>query len=213
MYIKDWNLKFKIINFFIFVLQPKTIAVIVGLDSLLPGNVEKQLELLVTEVHYPKGHILFSCDKLERNIYIIRQGIARAYVEADGRDVTIWFGQEGDVVISAQGYVYGEKGYETMELVEDSVLYKIGWQELLELYRHDIDVCNWARQLLEREFVKTEQRLISHLSESATERYLHLMREKPGIIRRVQLQHIASYLGISSEHLSRIRTNTKNHPL
>lgn len=176
-----------------------------GIEHFLPGNILKQLLPLVTEVRYPRGHILFNRDKPERNIYILGQGIARAYTEGDGNDVTIWFGQEGDVIISARGYVYGEKGYETMELLEDSVLYRMEWQGLFELYRHDIEVCNWARQLLEREFVRTEQRLISHLSETATERYLHLMQEKPGIIQRVQLQYIASYLGITSEHLSRLR--------
>ena len=65
-------------------------------------------------------------------------------------------------------------------------------------------------QLIEKEFVGTEHRLISNLSMSATERYLQLLKEKPEILQRVQLRHIASYLGISSEHLSRIRANTKN---
>lgn len=181
--------------------------------AIFPEEVRDHLLPLVTEVRYPKGYILFSNDKLERNIYIIKQGIARAYIETDVRDITIWFGQEGDTLISARGYVYGMKGYETMELLEDTVLYKINLEQLLDTYRRDLVVCNWARQLFEREFLKTEQRLMSHLADSATERYLHLMREKPSIIRRVQLQHIASYLGITSEHLSRIRNSTKNRPL
>ena len=184
-------------------------SVMAGMENFLPGNVGKQLASIVTAMRYPRGHVLFSRDKPERNIYIIGQGIVRAYTEGDGKDVTIWFGLEGDVIISARGYVYGEKGYETMELLEDAVLYRIEWQGLFELYHHAIEVCNWARQLLEREFVKTEQRLISHLSETASERYLRLTREKPGIVRRVQLQYIASYLGITSEHLSRIRGKKK----
>lgn len=69
---------------------------------------------------------------------------------------------------------------------------------------------NWARQFIEKEFVGTEHRLISSLSMTATERYLRLMKEKPEILQRVQLRHIASYLGISSEHLSRIRASTKS---
>ena len=117
---------------------------------------------------------------------------------------------ENDIIISAQGYVNGEKGYETIELLEDAVLYKMDLGQLQQLYRQDIEVCNWARQLIEKEFVGTEHRLISNLSMSATERYLQLLKEKPEILQRVQLRHIASYLGISSEHLSRIRASTKS---
>lgn len=157
------------------------------------------------EISYPKGHILFNCDRTERNIYIIKQGIARAYITTEGKEVTIWFGQESDVIISAKGYVNGEKGYETMELLEDSVLFKIESAQLSALYSSDIDICDWARRLIEKEFVRTEHHLISVLSMPASERYAQLLSEKPEILQRAQLRHIASYLGITSEHLSRIR--------
>ena len=156
---------------------------------MIDENVLERLKPYLTEVSYPKGYVLFNSEKLERNIYFIKRGMARAFVEADGRDITIWFGQEGDVIISARGYVYGEKGYETMALLEDSELYRVNGMDLQDLYRNDIVVCNWARRLIEWEFVRTEHHLI---------------------LRRVQLQHIASFLGISSEHLSRIRAITKN---
>ena len=78
---------------------------------MIDENVLERLKPYLTEVSYPKGYVLFNSEKLERNIYFIKRGMARAFVEADGRDVTIWFGQEGDVIISARGYVYGEKGY------------------------------------------------------------------------------------------------------
>lgn len=177
---------------------------------MIDENVLERLKPYLTEVSYPKGYVLFNSEKLERNIYFIKRGMARAFVEADGRDITIWFGQEGDVIISARGYVYGEKGYETMALLEDSELYRVNGMDLQDLYRNDIVVCNWARRLIEREFVRTEHHLIANLSEPAADRYMQLLREKPEILRRVQLQHVASFLGISSEYLSRIRAITKN---
>lgn len=92
-----------------------------------------------------------------------------------------------------------------MELLEDSVLYKINLTSLAELFKTDLEICNWARQLIEKEFVRTEHHLISVLSLSAAERYAQLQKEKPDMLQRIPLRHIASYLGISSEHLSRIR--------
>lgn len=179
-------------------------------SGFFPEKIKDKLSPYIQEKKYPKGHILFSSDKLERNIYVIKQGIARAYVVFEDKEVTIWFGQENDVIISAQGYVCGEKGYETMELLEDSVLYEIELSRLTSLYHDDIDLCNWGRQLIEREFVRTERHLIANLAQSAKERYLYLMRSKKPILQRVQLQYIASYLGISPEYLSRIRSGIKN---
>ena len=169
------------------------------------NTIEDKLKLIGEESSYPKGYILFNSNRAERNIYIIQQGMARAFIETDGKDITIWFGQEHDIILSANGYVNGKSGYETMELLEDSVLCKINLTPLTELYRSDIEICNWARQLIEKEFVRTEHHLISILSQSAAERYTQLLHEKPEILQRVQLRHIASYLGITSEHLSRIR--------
>lgn len=168
-------------------------------------QVMDKLKLIWDEISYPKGYVLIHQDKIERDVYLIKQGIARAYIEVDGRDVTIWFGEDNDIIISAQGYVNGKKGYETIELLEDAVLYKMNLEQLHALYQQDLEVCNWGRRLMEREFVGTEHRLISNLSMTATERYLQLTEEKPEILQRVQLRHIASYLGISPEHLSRIR--------
>ena len=59
---------------------------------MIDENVLERLKPYLTEVSYPKGYVLFICVKLERIIYFIKRGIARACVEADGRDITIWFG-------------------------------------------------------------------------------------------------------------------------
>lgn len=179
-------------------------------DEDFPEQFQEKLLPFTEEVCFPRGHVLFNRNSLERNLYIMRKGIARAYLEVDGKEVTIWFGLENDVIISAQGYVYGKRGYETMELLEDSTLYKIGLNDLMQLYRTDIDLANWGRRLMEREFVKTEQRLIYNLSLSATERYLLLLQDCPELFQRVQLQHVASFLGISPESLSRIRNGLKS---
>ena len=63
--------------------------------------------------------------------------------------------------------------------------------------------------MIEREYVRTEHHLIGNLSEPAADRYARLLQEKPEVLQRVQLQYIASYLGISPEHLSRVRAGNK----
>ena len=81
-----------------------------SLEHVPLQGVMAKLKLIWNEISYPKGYVLINRDKIERDVYLIKQGIARAYIEVDGKDVSIWFGMENDIIISAQGYVNGEKG-------------------------------------------------------------------------------------------------------
>lgn len=176
---------------------------------LLPETSKLILQNCVTEINYPKGHILLKADKIESNIYFIRKGIARAYSNRDDNEVTFWFGKEGDTVLSMKSYVAHQKGYEDIELLEACELYELKSEKLQKLFEEDIHIANWGRKFAEKELVITEERLISRQFRTATERYAELLNDHPHLIQRVQLGHIASYLGISQVSLSRIRADIK----
>jgi len=172
---------------------------------LLP---DKSLQLFrqdITEIYLPKGHILLHAGMIENSIYLIKKGIVRAYADTEDREVTFWFGREGDAVVSMKSYVAGERGYENIELLEDCELYMIESRKLKELYISDIHIANWGRRFIEQELIKAEERLIALQFKTATQRYTDLLLNNPYLIQRVQLSHIASYLGITQASLSRIR--------
>jgi len=176
---------------------------------LLPTPSKQMLKRSITEVSYPKGYILLRADKVEANIYFIKKGIARAYAQTADNEITFWFGKEGDTVISMKSYVANQKGYEDIELLEDCQLYELKTKDLQALFEKDIHIANWGRKFAEQELVKTEERLISRQFKTATERYKELLRDHPDLIQRVQLGHIASYLGITQVSLSRIRAEIR----
>jgi len=163
----------------------------------------------VSEVSFPKGHILLEADKVETAIYFIRQGIVRAYANYADNEITFWFGREGDTILSMRSYVENRKGYENIELLENCDLYKLQTSSLQALFEEDIHMANWGRKLAEQELIKTEERLISRQVRTASERYRELLRSHPHLIRRVPLGHIASYLGITQVSLSRIRAEIR----
>jgi CRP-like cAMP-binding protein len=80
---------------------------------------------------------------------------------------------------------------------------------LQQLFETDIAMANWGRRFAEKELIKTEERLISRQFRTATERYQELMQQQPGLLQRVSLGHIASYLGITQVSLSRIRADIR----
>ena len=102
--------------------------------------------------------------KVEKDIFFIKQGIVRAYTSVDGKEITFWVGKEGATLVSMKGYVNDEPGYETMELMEDSVLYVLERKKLKELFSEDLHIANWGRRYAEMELLATEERLISMLS-------------------------------------------------
>ncbi len=176
---------------------------------MLPEKSRESLKANISEVIYAKGHLLFKVNKVSSSIYFIKTGIVRAYAETADNEVTFWFGKEGDTVISMKSYVYDQKGYENIELLEPCELYQMDAEDLRKLFNQDIHIANWGRKFAEQELVKVEERLIFRQCRTAMERYKELMATDPELLQRVQLGHIASYLGMTQVSLSRIRSELK----
>ena len=175
---------------------------IINLRYAMPDASLDKLRQCLTEVSYPKGFRVLESGKVEKDIFFIKKGIVRAYTSVDGKDITFWVG-------SMKGYVNDEPGYETMELMEDSVLYVLERKKLKELFSEDLHIANWGRRYAEMELLATEERLISMLSAIASERYKELLEKEPDLLQRLPLGSIATYLGVTQASLSRIRAQIK----
>ena len=154
-------------------------TIISRIHSLPESSLEK-LEESLTRVDRPKGFRLTETGKVESNVFFLSEGIARAYLPVDGKEVTFWIGAEGSTLMSMKSFVNDEKGYETIELMEDSVLYMLERGQLYRLFEEDIHIANWGRKFAEKELLKTEERLIPLLFTTASERYRKLLRDNPG---------------------------------
>lgn len=175
----------------------------------LPNSSKSRLCACIEEVSFPKGHILMQAEKIEPTIYFVQRGIVRAYAEIDGNEITFWFGKEGETVLSMRSYVENKKSYEYIELLENSTFYKLNTFHLQSCFQEDIHIANWGRKLAEKELIATEERLIARQFKTASQRYRELIEQNPALLQRVQLGHIASYLGITQVSLSRIRAEIK----
>lgn len=175
----------------------------------LPDLSKQTIRQYIREIQFPKGKVLLRANRVEKSIYFIKKGIVRAYANLGDKEITFWFGKEGDTIISMKSYVANEQGYEDMETLETCELYELKIEDLRKLFTEDIHIANWGRRFAEYELVRTERRLISRQFQSATERYRELLDDHPDLIQRVQLRHIASYLGITQVSLSRIRAEIK----
>lgn len=161
------------------------------------------------EVHFKKKSIIVREGSKNTNLYLIKQGIWRGHYLKDGAETPIWFAGEGEVAFSIWGYADNSNSHITIEVMCDSIAYCISGTELNRLYATSIGLANLGRKLMEHQLLTTENWLISAGSPKAKERYLTLISETPELLRYIPLKHIASYLWITPQSLSRIRSQIK----
>ena len=136
-----------------------------------------------------------------------REHFGKSYIIVLNNDIE--FTQKDFISRLEKSYVNNQQGYESMELMENSVLYLLKRKDLHELFKEDIHIANWGRKFAESEFLQTEERLISLLFTTASERYMKLIQNNPELLQRIPLECLASYLGITPVSLSRIRAKLK----
>ena len=175
----------------------------------IPEHSKKIFSKHFNEIKIKKGQLIIKAHQIENRIYFINKGVVRAYSSTPEQDITFYFGEEKDVIISMNSYVNQTQGYENIEALEDCLLYEIDLNILRQLYEEDIHIANWGRKFAEQELLKTEQRFIDRLIGTSTDRYLKFIAKHPSLLQRVALGHIASYLGITQVSLSRIRAEIK----
>ena len=156
---------------------------------------------------FPAKTTIIQAGKLDRKVYFIEKGITRSYVLHGGKEITTWFSREGDAVCGSCDLYHHTAGFEYVETLEETTAYSISVEQLDELYRSYIDLANWMRVLQQENFLLLQDMHIRRLNWSAQERYEHLTKECPELFQRVNLGYIASFLGITQQSLSRIRSN------
>lgn len=171
----------------------------------LPSESFSHFKECIEERHYHKGTRLYEQNAKATRIYFVKEGLVRAFANRGNKQITFWFGTDGDLAFPIQSVFSGTEEYAGIELLEDSIIYEIELEELQRLYMTDLHIANWGRKYAEYACIIAEKQFISNQFRTSLERYQELLETHPEIIRRVPLGIIASYLGISQVNLSRIR--------
>lgn len=138
--------------------------------------------------------------------YYVYSGCLRSYhVDNQGREHTVHFAVKDWWIADYSAYFTSSKAIMTIEVLKDAVLYKLSKSDKDYLYSQVPQIETFFRIKLERALASFEKRIIANLSETATQRYINFINTYSNIEKIVKNYHIASYLGITTESLSRIR--------
>ena len=175
----------------------------------LPLSVSLQLLDKMEKINFRKGDCLVREGERNSNFYLVGKGVWRGYYLNDGVDVSVWFASEGEAVFSTWGYVGNTASLVTIEAMCDSELYYISKSELEDFFSSSVELANFGRRIFEQQFLSIEDWIIRGGSPRAEGRYLTLLDENPELLQYVPLKHIASYLWVTPQSLSRIRAKLK----
>ncbi|MFB6454086.1 Crp/Fnr family transcriptional regulator [Chitinophaga sp. Hz27] len=154
---------------------------------------------------FGKKEIVLREGETNSYLYYVKSGILRAYYEKNAEEVTNWFMSEGDFIVSVFSFFTRNPSYEFIEVLKDSELVMIHFDDLNYLYNKHLEFNIVGRKLTEWYYVKSEERLFAMRKQRALERYEHLLANYPELISQVPGKYLASYLGMTLETLSRIK--------
>ena len=168
-------------------------------------SVYEKAHPFLSEKTMKSGEFLLQQGKIAKNIVFIERGLLRQYYLNDGKEVTNCFCRENTISTSYKSLITQQESDIMIQAVETSKLIVLSYDALQKLFSKDLFWQQVGRLAAENEFVTTEthNRFLRDLS--ATERYLHIMKNDKELLQRVPLNHLATYLQITPETLSRIR--------
>lgn len=176
----------------------------------LSEQCKEHLNSILRSKQLQRKDLLLRAGHICQHIYFIQEGLLRCFYYRNDVEISSWFMREGDVVVSVESFFGQKTSYESIQALEDCELYYISYKELQETYRKYPEFNFIARMLTEKYYCLSEQRLYSIRMMRASERYEFLLEHHPELLLRVPAKYIASYLGITPEMLSKIKTG-KNH--
>lgn len=170
-----------------------------------------ELRRVTYSLELPKESVLLEQGQISNHLHFIVEGVVRAVHYKNEKEVIPWFGFEGDIVNSHLSFTRRQPSVESIVLISDCKFLSITYESLQYLYSKDLVWQSLSRSFIERYYIDVQDRLMSFLSLSAYERYEQLLQNHPDIEDKVNLGHIASYLGIRPETLSNLRKKRKKH--
>ncbi len=143
--------------------------------------------------------------QISKTMFFIEKGCLRTWINNDGKEITTQFFFEGDSVSSIESFRTNQPSLYSIESLEPCVLQTISQKDFQSIIENSPELKKELEEHLFRRLFQSQQLLYSFLKNNPQKRYEELIKRHPHIVQRVPQHYIASYLGITSVSLSRIR--------
>lgn len=163
------------------------------------------------EEYLHKNEFFTEADKVCNRLSIVQSGILRVYSLSDGKDITQWISTDNDLITDVVGFFFNQPNRWNIQAFFETVLWTITQDDYRKLC---VEFPRWneiEKVLIAKCFAGLENRVFSHLSMTAEERYNAYFEQNKALFNQVPLQYIASVLGMTPETFSRIRKRQRDN--
>ena len=173
--------------------------------SMAEGGDWEQFSHLFKRQEIPAKTILLHEGEVSKTAYLVEKGCLRTWFNNDGVDITTRFFFEGEGVSSVESFRTDQPSLFTIESIEPSVIKTMSKKDFQFVLDNSPVIKAEMEQHIFNRFVYSQKQMISYMRDSPQKRYEEILINRPDIIMRVPQHYIASYLGVTKVHLSRIK--------
>lgn len=177
--------------------------------QICPEIKEEELNFLRKQVSvstYHKKSLYLSPKAVQKSIGFIGAGLIRTYyMDENGKDITLAFNKEGDYVTDYLAFIKQAHTNYYFECLEDCTVVNLPYVAIRDGYNRFKVFEKYGRLIAEKVLEVRIKRVDSFLFHNAEDRYLEFVSENPGLLNRIAVTHLCSFLGTERQTLTRIR--------
>lgn len=164
------------------------------------------LESVLVPIKYNKGEVILNEGEQCMSIMYIEKGLVRQFYFKNGKEVTEHLANEGNIVMCIESLFKEEPAYLQVEALEPTIIYHLPKKRLEEVALHNVNIQILYRKILEESLIQSQVHADLVRFETAENRYRRMLKLAPQVALRAPLLYIASYLQMTPETLSRVRS-------
>lgn len=166
------------------------------------------LESILIPIKYAKGDLILKEGEICENILYIQKGLVRQFYFKNGKELTEHLAVEGGIVMCIESLFKEEPTHLQVEALEPTLVYALPKRNLEQVALHNVNIQILYRKILEESLIVSQVHADLLRFETAQRRYERLCKLQPQVVMRAPLIYIASYLQMTPETLSRVRSAT-----
>lgn len=173
--------------------------------ELSDRDITKGIDFFIPKL-YKKGDFLIEAENTCNWIGFVSSGIVRNfYISSKGDEITYCITFPNNFISAYSSFIAGKKTFENIHAITDVEILVINKEHFAELIKESTNWLKFANHFAEQSYLLMENRLLALQMESAEKRYTDLLINNPEFLQNVPLKYLASYLGVTQRHLSRLR--------
>ena len=165
------------------------------------------LEGILVPMKFQKGEIILREGEICENIYWVAKGLVRQFYYKNEKELTEYMATEDNIVMSIESLFKEQPSSQQIVALEPTILFALPKKDLEHEAVRNVNIQMLYRKILEESLIISQVHADMLRFESAQERYAKLVKRSPQLVLRAPLVYVASYLQMTPETLSRVRTS------